>query len=88
MVRCGRAGCKCARGGLHGPYFYHLTWAIGRRFKFYVPLADVADRRAACEAYRQLQRELLAGRRQWRQTLSAARELFALLAGAKEAGHL
>jgi hypothetical protein len=88
MVKCGKAGCKCARGELHGPYFYHLTRADGRRSKFYVKRADVAERRAACEAYRQMQRELLAGRRQWRETLSRARELFALLAGAREAGHL
>lgn len=88
MVKCGKAGCRCERGELHGPYFYHLTWAHGRRFKSYVRRAEVAERRAACEAYRQLQRELLAGRRQWQQTLSRARELFAFLAGAKEAGHL
>jgi hypothetical protein len=24
MVKCGKLRCKCTRGELHGPYFYHL----------------------------------------------------------------
>lgn len=88
MVKCGKAGCKCERGELHGPYFYHFTWIGGRRFKSYVRRADVAERRAACEAYRQLQRELLAGRREWQRTLNRARELFKMLSGAERAGWL
>ena len=23
-VRCGKPGCKCEHGALHGPYLYHL----------------------------------------------------------------
>ena len=25
MVRCGKKGCKCGRGELHGPYWYSYT---------------------------------------------------------------
>lgn len=87
-VRCGRANCKCSRGELHGPYFYHYVWHEGRRSKMYVRPADVAETRAACEAHRRLQQELLAGRREWAATLRRARELFALLDQAERAGLL
>ena len=75
MVRCGKAKCKCRRGELHGPYFYHFTWSDGRRSKWYVKRADVESVHAACEAYRSLQAELLAGRRRYALMLARAREL-------------
>lgn len=28
MVRCGKKGCKCAKGELHGPYWY-AYWTEG-----------------------------------------------------------
>lgn len=54
----------------------------------YVRPADLKATRAACEAHRKLQRELLAGRREWAATLRRARELFAMLDGAERAGLL
>ena len=75
MVRCGKRGCKCARGELHGPYFYHRTFADGRHSKTYIKLADAAQVRAACDAYRELQRELRAGRAQYTRTLAGMRAL-------------
>ena len=75
MVRCGKRGCKCARGRLHGPYFYHRTFADGRHSKAYIRRADVAQVRAACDAYRALQRELRAGRAQYARTLAQMRTL-------------
>lgn len=30
MVRCGKKGCKCAEGQLHGPYWY-AYWTEGGR---------------------------------------------------------
>ena len=32
MVRCGKKGCKCSRGELHGPYWY-AYWAEGSKTK-------------------------------------------------------
>lgn len=41
--RCGKEGCRCARGELHGPYLY-LSLRVGRRTRMlYVP-AELADR--------------------------------------------
>lgn len=32
LVRCGKKGCKCAEGELHGPYWY-AYWTEGGRTK-------------------------------------------------------
>jgi hypothetical protein len=40
--RCGKEGCRCARGELHGPYLY-LSMRVGRRTRMlYVP-AELAE---------------------------------------------
>lgn len=88
MVRCGKANCKCARGELHGPYFYRLTYAGGGRVKSYVKLADVADVRQACDEYRTLQIQLRKGREDYRNMRRRLRELLPFLDGARKAGWL
>jgi hypothetical protein len=40
-VRCGRANCRCAKGQLHGPYYYHRYQANGERRKKYVRKSDL-----------------------------------------------
>jgi hypothetical protein len=50
MIRCGKKNCKCARGELHGPYFYHFVRVDGVLVKRYVKAQDAAAMRAACEA--------------------------------------
>lgn len=61
-TRCGRAGCRCARGELHGPYWY-LFWREGGRLKKrYVRRADIDAMREAVADHRHaltLNRELL-----------------------------
>ena len=42
-VRCGKPGCRCARGELHGPYHYLFRRERGRLVKRYVRCADVAE---------------------------------------------
>jgi hypothetical protein len=32
MVRCGKKGCKCSKGELHGPYWY-AYWSEGGKTK-------------------------------------------------------
>jgi len=40
--RCGKEGCRCTRGELHGPYLY-LSTQVGRRTRMlYVP-AELAE---------------------------------------------
>jgi hypothetical protein len=47
-VRCGKPTCRCARGALHGPYYYRFWREHGRLRKQYVCAAEVNDVRAAC----------------------------------------
>ena len=52
-VKCGKPNCRCARGELHGPYWYRC-WrdALGSCRKEYVRPADLEAVRAACAANR------------------------------------
>ncbi len=71
--RCGKAGCKCARGELHGPYFYRFRWHEGRVIKDYVRLSDVEQVRAARARHRALQDEWRAARQHHQMLLSLFR---------------
>lgn len=75
-VKCGKANCRCARGELHGPYYYRFTWADNKRVKSYVKREDVQAIRAACVEYRNLQASLRHGRMAYKLLLMRARELF------------
>jgi hypothetical protein len=75
--KCGRGGCKCSRGELHGPYFYHRTWGGDRHQRRYVRLADVPEARAACEAYRALQTRIRLGRLEYQHLMRRVRALLA-----------
>jgi hypothetical protein len=57
-VRCGKSGCKCASGLLHGPYHYCFWREGGKLKKAYVRKADVAEVRSICQADR-LSRQVL-----------------------------
>jgi hypothetical protein len=51
--RCGKPGCRCAAGDLHGPYTYLSVPGPGGRSRLvYVPagLAEVVERRVAATA--------------------------------------
>ena len=51
---CGKPTCRCARGRLHGPYFYRRWREGGRQRRGYVKPRDVASTRAALVEWRQL----------------------------------
>jgi hypothetical protein len=57
-VRCGRPGCRCARGHLHGPYYYYFSRVNGRLRKRYLRPADLELVRAAGQARQEQRREL------------------------------
>jgi hypothetical protein len=57
MVRCGRSNCKCARGELHGPYYYHFTRIAGVLNKRYVKAADVSRLREVYDTRRAIERQ-------------------------------
>src|SRR5687768_466086 len=72
-VRCGKPGCRCARG--HGHLAFYRFWRErGRLRKSYVRPADLAAVRAACEARRRERREFAAAWRQWRDLAAVVRE--------------
>jgi hypothetical protein len=52
-VRCGKAGCRCASGALHGPYWRRQWREGGRTRREYVKGADVEPVRAALAAWRE-----------------------------------
>jgi len=57
--RCGKEGCRCAGGELHGPYVYlSVGKATGRRSLVYVPAALAGLVRAKVLAGEQAQRVL------------------------------
>lgn len=73
FVRCGKAGCKCAGGELHGPYHYLFVRVGDRLRKYYIKPEDVPDVRAACTSRRKRDR--------WRRVfskLNASRSLAAI----------
>jgi hypothetical protein len=60
-VRCGKASCKCARGELHGAYYYLFVRLNGKVRKRYLKPDQVEEVRAACQRQRERRRE--SGRR-------------------------
>ena len=76
--RCGRAGCRCAGGELHGPYAC-LFWREGGRLrKRYLRLAEAEAVRAECierrDARREMRQYLREQRQQWSRLMAALRE--------------
>ena len=55
--KCGKATCKCARGELHGPYFYHFVRVGGKLKKRYLKASEVEQVQAACRTRQQADRE-------------------------------
>ena len=78
-VRCGKPNCRCVRGDRHLAY-YHVTYSSGARFRRYLRRDEVADVREACQAHRDLQAQLRAGRAEYKECLAQTRQLVKLLA--------
>lgn len=76
-VKCGKLTCKCARGELHGPYFYRFVWRKGRQRKLYVRRAEVELIRQACDEYRREAKQRRAQRMIDRLNLRALLDSFA-----------
>ncbi len=61
--KCGRGNCRCARGELHGPYYYRFFREEGRLHRAYVKACDLATVKMECDE----RRALVAAGRQERQ---------------------
>lgn len=82
MIRCGKSNCKCARGELHGPYFYHFVRVNGALVKRYVKAKDASALRAACVARRKEQKQ------RSETTKNSQRQLSALISKLRESEKL
>ena len=75
LKRCGKSACRCARGELHGPYWYRRWREAGRQRKAYVKEEDLEEVGVALQRWRRLHppiwplRKLLAELRHINQTL-------------------
>jgi hypothetical protein len=56
FIRCGKASCKCARGELHGAYYYHFVRVNGKLTKRYLKAHEVEQMQVACLARREEKR--------------------------------
>jgi hypothetical protein len=78
-VRCGKPRCRCVDGALHGPYHYRFWREAGRLRKRYVPAAEAAVTRNACQARRAREagarRALAAAHQTWRTLTAMLREV-------------
>ncbi len=78
-IRCGRGGCKCAGGQLHGPYYYRFYREGRRLHKRYVRRADLASVQAGCKARQEQgaygRRIVLESRHEWRRLMAAIRQM-------------
>ncbi len=55
--KCGNPNCKCARGELHGPYYYHFVRVGGKLIRRYLKASEVEQTRQACRLRRSEQKE-------------------------------
>ena len=69
--RCGKPNCRCARGYLHGPFFYRRWRQGGRQKKAYVPRENVAGVLGAIARRQALEREIGTIRKQIRRSIEA-----------------
>ena len=63
---CGKAGCRCAQGELHGPYLRRVWREDGRTQKAYVRQADAPAVAAAVARHKELHMSKRAFRRMLR----------------------
>ena len=85
--RCGRDNCRCAKDFKHGPFFYHVWYVQGERFKKYVRKSDFDRIKASIEAFQAQRREQQQSRAEieaiLRENREARRNLYAILRGIK-----
>ncbi|HST21832.1 MAG TPA: DUF6788 family protein [Blastocatellia bacterium] len=63
--KCGKAGCKCNAGALHGPYFYFFYREDGKLKKSYIRKANAAKLWEAYSVQRELQKQRAADRKEF-----------------------
>lgn len=77
--KCGKPNCRCARGELHGPYFYRFWWSGGHQRKSFIKASEVEQVREACEDYRRFKTLRRESRARQRQQMRYLQKLLATL---------
>ena len=67
--RCGKPNCRCARGYLHGPFFYRRWRQGGQQRKEYVRQENVAETLSAIARRQAMDREVVEIRNQLRRSI-------------------
>jgi hypothetical protein len=63
--KCGKAGCRCINGELHGPYYFHFYRVNGQLKKTYIRKADAKDLWEMYCLRRETQRKRAADRKEF-----------------------
>jgi hypothetical protein len=63
--KCGKPGCKCNDGALHGPYFFYFYRVDGKLKKKYIRKADAAELWKSYSMQRQVQKQRAADRKEF-----------------------
>src|ERR1044072_10003661 len=82
FMKCGKVGCKCNRGELHGPYFFYFYRVDGKLKKSYIRKADAAELWKSYSRWRQIQKKRTADRREFTELYRELRRLDRLLSEA------
>jgi hypothetical protein len=66
--KCGKSNCRCARGELHGAYYYHFVRVGGKLIRRYLKAGEVEQTRQACLVRRsQTKAERINSNKAWQQ---------------------
>lgn len=63
--KCGKAGCRCSNGELHGPYYFHFYRVDGLLKKRYIRKSDAKDLWETYCLRRETQRKRAADRKEF-----------------------
>jgi hypothetical protein len=63
--KCGKAGCKCNAGALHGAYYFFFYREDGKLKKSYIRKAEAAELWEAYSVRRELQKRRKADRKEF-----------------------
>jgi hypothetical protein len=63
--KCGKAGCKCHAGALHGPYFFYFYRVDGKLKKSYIRKSEAKELWESYAYWRELQKKRRDDRKQF-----------------------
>ena len=77
--KCGKVGCKCQAGELHGPYFFYFYREDGKLKKSYIRKADAKELWESYSHWQQIKKRRAADRREFRDLCREMRRIDKLL---------